>query len=116
MNLTFKDFLRFVRVRRCHYCERRIVWHKKASRRVGCRKYVRHSMAYYLDRKNNAEGYSKENCVVCCTLCNLIKGRMLTYEEMLLLVPGLRKIAELAVKVDKPGKCVGTDKDVNVCC
>ena len=35
-----------------------------------------------------------ENCVVCCSFCNYIKGDLLTYEEMLTLGPALQKIHE----------------------
>jgi len=33
-----------------------------------------------LDRKNNNEGYTKENCVACCAICNRAKYR-LTIQE-----------------------------------
>jgi len=32
-----------------------------------------------IDRKDNAKGYTKENCVTCCNLCNLSK-RNLPYQ------------------------------------
>lgn len=35
-----------------------------------------------IDRKNNELGYSKENCVSSCYLCNKIKGSFFTYTEM----------------------------------
>ncbi len=35
-----------------------------------------------IDRKNNDLGYTINNCVPCCKICNDIKGQNLTYEEM----------------------------------
>lgn len=32
---------------------------------------------------NNSTGYSKENCVVCCSVCNTFKSDKFTYTEML---------------------------------
>lgn len=36
-----------------------------------------------IDRKDNSKGYSRDNCVPACFLCNKIKGSFFTYEEML---------------------------------
>jgi 5-methylcytosine-specific restriction endonuclease McrA len=91
-NLPFDDFLKFVLVLKCHYCERDIVWHKCSRYRDPKGRLLRNKSGFQLDRKNNEEGYSLENCVVCCRKCNAIKGNTLTYEEMLLLREGLKKI------------------------
>lgn len=39
----------------------------------------------FLDRKDNSKGYSKENVVSCCSTCNDMKSKYLTYEEMVLI-------------------------------
>ena len=91
--LTFEDFLTFVQVKNCHYCERSIEWQPKAFRKVATRQYKANSRCYYLDRIDNDRGYVKENCVVCCTVCNGIKGNRLTYDEMLILRPSLIELA-----------------------
>lgn len=44
-------------------------------------------MSYNLDRKDPAVGYQKDNCVVCCALCNRAKGDNFSYEEFLLIGP-----------------------------
>ena len=35
-----------------------------------------------LDRKDNSKGYTKENTVACCYLCNRIKSNFFSVEEM----------------------------------
>lgn len=74
-NLTYEEFLEFTKINHCHYCNTEIKWLDHYSK--GDR------MAYYLDRKNNNEGYSKNNCVVCCSECNFIKSNRFTCDEML---------------------------------
>lgn len=43
-----------------------------------------------IDRKDNARGYTPENSVACCGRCNSIKGKHLTYEQMLTVMRALR--------------------------
>jgi hypothetical protein len=35
-----------------------------------------------IDRKDNSKGYTEDNCVSACFLCNKIKGSFFNYEEM----------------------------------
>lgn len=86
-DLTFADFLRFTKTKTCHYCQGPIVWYPHRTKTLG-----NVAGAYYLDRKDGAKGYSVENCVVCCPLCNYIKSNRLTYDEMMLLSSGLGDI------------------------
>jgi hypothetical protein len=85
--LTFEEFVQFTSMDKCHYCRSKVPWspHNSNSR-------VR--VAYNLDRKENALGYTKNNLVVCCTFCNLLKRDLLSYEEMTLLGPTLRIIQQ----------------------
>jgi hypothetical protein len=84
--ISFKYFLRFTEILKCHYCHYQIVWHKKLStkNRIGPKSN--------LDRKDSTKGYVKGNLVVCCKLCNFTKADRFSYEEFLLLAPVLRKI------------------------
>ena len=81
--LTYKQFLEFTKTNRCHYCFAEIVWTKHKRRGESGR--------YNLDRKDNAKGYSKKNCVVCCTRCNYGKNRHFTYEEWWTITACFRK-------------------------
>jgi hypothetical protein len=75
LSLTYEDLLSFVGTPDCHYCGGVIGWHPYYSSRAG--------VSTNLDRKDSGQGYSKENCVVCCSRCNLGKGDRFTYEEWL---------------------------------
>ena len=90
-SLTFNEFLTFTSIPTCHYCGNHITWPPYQSVHSNG-KLASH--AYYLDRKDNALGYTKDNCVVCCSLCNRVKGHCLTYSEMMSLGPSLRRIKD----------------------
>ena len=45
-----------------------------------------------LDRIVNSVGHTCYNVVPCCRQCNRIKGHDISYKEMLILAPALRKI------------------------
>lgn len=76
--LTYEEFLEFTKINECHYCGTPIDWSK--------------TTAYNLDRKDNTKDYYKENCVVCCKLCNQIKSRWFTYEEFLIIGHAIRTV------------------------
>ena len=98
--MSYEDFLTFTKIDECHYCGEKIVWSEHTTY-IGQyynsdRKRKRNvNRKYNLDRKDNSKGYTKDNCVVCCTQCNFIKGKSLTYDEMCLLREPLHKIREL---------------------
>jgi hypothetical protein len=85
VSLTYEDFLKFTTTKTCHYCNTPITWQMYSPPKGT-------SYSYHLDRKDNNIGYTKENCVVCCSLCNVIKGKTLTYEEMQLLGTSVSQI------------------------
>lgn len=77
MELTFEEFLNFTKETKCHYCAAEIPW---APFRYSDGKYKKGG-GYFLDRKDNLKGYSVDNCVVCCTRCNISKSDRFSYEE-----------------------------------
>lgn len=79
--LTYGEFVEFTKITNCNYCKIDINWNPYSK-----------SRAYYLDRKDNNKGYFKENCVVCCTECNKIKGNRFNYNEFMMLAPILTQI------------------------
>lgn len=63
----------------CHYCGC-----EPSRLKAYSTKYA--SIEYYyngIDRRNNNEGYTKENCVPCCTRCNFQKREM-EYDDFLI--------------------------------
>jgi hypothetical protein len=87
IKLTYEEFLEFTKIKKCHYCYNPINWVE-----YGCVNSKFTSRARYLDRKNNDFGYSKENCVVCCTLCNRTRSARYTYEDWFGMTEYFRKL------------------------
>ena len=52
-----------------------------------------------IDRKNNAEGYTKGNTVPCCHRCNSIKGRYLSHEEMIFVAQALLALTRVEARL-----------------
>ena len=100
--MSFEEFLEFTKITQCHYCNESITWHKHRTYKNP------NILKYHLDRKDNLVGYTKENCVVCCTLCNFVKGKQLTYDEMLIVgksVTEVQKIRRNRLTVSIPPEC-----------
>jgi len=76
--LTYEEFLGFTKIDTCHYCGTHIEWVPYGTV-MG--KFL--SRAYHLDKKICTGPYSKNNCVVCCTECNKMRGNRFSYEEFL---------------------------------
>ena len=89
VNLTYEEFLDFTHITACHYCGYPIKWypHHETKRKT--------TYSYNLDRKDSNKCYSKDNCVVCCKVCNNAKSNLLTYEEMLILGHSIAEIRKL---------------------
>lgn len=65
--LTFRQYCALTTKGECHYC------HKEITTGGG-----------RLDRKKSNHGYTYRNCIPCCVVCNLIRGRdLISYEEMI---------------------------------
>lgn len=76
LDITYLDFLKYTNEPDCYYCGSRIDWQPYGY----IESKYRHG-SYFLDRRDNDKGYSVENCLVCCTRCNIAKGNRYTYEE-----------------------------------
>lgn len=74
--MSYFQYLQFTKEKMCHYCRANIPWSETGG-------------AYRLDRKDNEEGYTPENCVVCCPSCNWGKGDVFTYDEWVFMTQAL---------------------------
>jgi len=82
LNWERKDFLEWYAKRKkvCEYCKIEEgkfidIWGKFYGGKRGRRLEV--------DRKENTKGYSEENCVLACALCNCAKSDKLNSEDMI---------------------------------
>lgn len=66
--ISYEDFLELVKKGHCNYCGALIEWSEFNQTK---------GSGYYVDRKDNAKGYVRGNCVACCGTCNRMKSDML---------------------------------------
>lgn len=66
VTLTYEEFLEFVDDP-CYYCGDVVQRDKYEYQKRGDRGQ------YCIDRLDNTKGYTKDNCVACCSLCNRMK-------------------------------------------
>jgi hypothetical protein len=59
-----------------------------------------------LDRLDNNEGYSKDNVVPCCTICNKARGTWWTPDETMLAVQTVQKYRLLLNEARRPLKII----------
>jgi hypothetical protein len=87
VSFDYEHFLSFTKIKSCYYCGGPVEWnaHCNNARSV--------PMRYNLDRVNNDKPYNLENVVVCCGLCNKIKGTK-TPDEFKKVVNHCNKIYE----------------------
>lgn len=73
--LTFEKFISLTQ-KNCHYCDSELLNLSIVKGRNG-------SFIYNgIDRKDNTKGYTIENCVPCCKICNVAKGSM-SYDDFI---------------------------------
>lgn len=89
VDLTYEEYIEFTKISECHYCLEVIPWSPYGTING---KFT--SRAYFLDRKDNNSGYSKSNCVVCCTKCNKSRSNNYSYEEWYGMTEFLRKLVK----------------------
>jgi hypothetical protein len=78
VELTFQEFLEFVKQKECHYCGDGIHWTAREKRHNKTENY-----RYHLDRRDPTGPYSVANCCVCCKSCNELKSNKISYKLML---------------------------------
>lgn len=75
VELTYEDFLVFTKEKFCLYCQAPVTWAEFNPQK--------HGQNYNLDRMNNSLWYTNENCIVCCTPCNMRRGDKFTHDQFL---------------------------------
>jgi len=78
VELTCDEFVRWFNKQdlNCYYCDSKLVFPVIGSRKVQGLKDLT------IDRKDNKLGYTKDNIVISCSRCNIIKGSWFTAEQM----------------------------------
>jgi hypothetical protein len=76
-NLTKYEFTELTK-QKCYYCNISPNQIVAASTKDYTKKGIAHSSYTYndIDRVDNKLGYSKKNCVPCCSICNMMKGTL----------------------------------------
>lgn len=69
VDLTYEEFVEFTKIKQCYYCHEEITWHEYRHK-------MNKNFGYNLDRLDSTKGYSKDNCVVCCSICNWMKWKL----------------------------------------
>lgn len=85
MSLTYEEFFEFTQIPECFYCGETLIWHMHS---FAHQKYICRTN---LDRKDNKQGYHKENLVACCPRCNFGKADRYTHEEWVAMANALRE-------------------------
>jgi hypothetical protein len=87
-NISKKQFKEwyFKQRQKCYYCKRTL----KAIRKHD-KKFNIPVKKLTFDRKNNKRGYTIDNIVLCCCLCNFVKRNFFTEKEMLKIGKFLKK-------------------------
>ena len=78
ISLTYEQFENLVK-QDCFYCGVNPSF-RTISR--GAKKIPATCLCNGIDRKDNSTGYTPENCIPCCSICNRAK-RSLSYEDFL---------------------------------
>jgi len=96
VELSYEEFLEFTKTPFCTYCGDPVKWSEYTLNKGG--------YACNLDRKNNALGYTKENCVVCCPPCNRTKSSRFSFEEFMVMMSALRQFRLVTALKAKAGQ------------
>ena len=84
-SLTYLEFLEFTKNKYCTYCNSPIDWMIHVAKGTN-------GAGYNLDRKDSKLGYSVENCVVCCKICNWSKNGLFSHEEFLIIGKAIGRV------------------------
>lgn len=86
-NISYEDFDKWYKKQPqiCHYCER-------ALEKIKLDKHYHRTNRLTIDRKDNNKGYTLNNIILACDICNKVKSNIFTYKEMLQIGKTLKRI------------------------
>lgn len=62
---------------------------------IYCKRDMKNTTGHCLDRKDTSLGYTMENAVPCCGLCNQVKMGFFTFDEMMrVIAPAVRQVLD----------------------
>jgi hypothetical protein len=106
LNISKQDFIKWYSAieKKCEYCNLELESFKKINKYFG--KQTQATSRFGIDRKNNSVSYEIGNIVLCCVICNKLKGYFHEYESF-------KKIADEFVK-PKLNKLLKNEKNIGI--
>lgn len=122
--LSLSQYAVILKSERCHYCgitlseynslilrlkgydgfDRAVIGYKNRFSRVGGEDLS----LFSVDRMDSRIGYSKENCVPCCFMCNSIKSNTMSYDESIRFLPEISGRIRSEIELEyKKAKFIG---------
>jgi hypothetical protein len=87
VSITYDDFLSIISSGSCHYCGTDVTIEEYTG--------LKSKGAYRLDRMDNAIGYTRDNCVLCCYKCNSGKSNRFSCEQWKYIVKCMKQRKDL---------------------
>lgn len=90
--LLTKEEFRILTSDNCHYCGSSPILYSTSVKSNVSKKTIEHSKYLYngIDRINSSKGYTNDNCVTCCEMCNKAK-RDISYEAFIIYLKQISK-------------------------
>src|SRR5208337_5639100 len=97
ITISYEDFVKFTSTKECFYCHSKIEWARRNRDKIGRKSN--------LDRKDNQQGYSVTNVVICCGDCNWLRRDIFTHEEFIEVVKVLMEKGLWPRNAGRRGAC-----------
>lgn len=90
--LLTKEEFRILTSDNCHYCGNSPILYSTSTKSNVSKETFEHSKYLYngIDRIDSSKGYTNDNCVTCCEMCNKAK-RDVSYEDFIMYLKQISK-------------------------